>query len=383
MNKNPEQELTQLLEQCFDLATSPTVRSFEESGTLGYFPVYFPEEIAHAGGLIPQALLGGGNMLEVRHADARIGSFVCSICRSTTEMGMNGSLSSLSAFFTQPICDVAKHMAGIWNRNFPNQSGQILDIPQNILGKGSVQYLHDEYQRLRQHIESLVHHAISDDDLRRSLEVYNRNRRLIRELYQIKASDPGRLSTTETYLLVRAGTRMRKEEHNDILSQALELIKLRSPLSQDKPRVCLLGGFCEQPPLAMLEAIEDASTIVDDDLLIGQRWFTEDVPIGADPLWSLADSYVHRTLSSPVQHSGVFKEDALKTILDQSQAEAVILTAAKFCEPGLDDQWSLGKYLKEHKIPHLILEFEEKMNSFEQMAMQIETFSESLMFLAN
>lgn len=378
-----EHELTNLLERCFNLAMDSGIQAFDPDKSMGYFPVYFPEEIAYTGGLIPQAILGGGNALEIRHADARIGSFVCSICRSTTEMGLNATLTPLSAFFTQPICDVAKHMAGIWSRNFPDQSAQILDIPQNLTGKGAVQYLYDEYQRLRLHLEDISHRKIEDGALRQSLGVYNLNRRLIRDLYQLKASDPGRLSTTETYLLVRAGTRLRKEEHNQILAHALELLRFRPALRQDKPRVILLGGFCEQPPLAMLEAIEDACAIVDDDLLIGQRWVAEDIPVTGDPLWALAESYVNRSLSSPVQHSHLSKEDALKIMFEQSQAEAVILTAAKFCEPGLDDQWSLGKYLKSQGIPHLVLEFEEKMNSFEQMAMQIETFTESLLFLQN
>src|ERR1039458_4028573 len=68
------------------------------TGTLGHFPVYFPEEIAHAAGLLPINVLGGGNRLELKHADAHMGSFVCSICRSTVELGLNGSLSSLNGF---------------------------------------------------------------------------------------------------------------------------------------------------------------------------------------------------------------------------------------------------------------------------------------------
>ena len=32
---------------------------------------------------LPVNILGGGNKLEMKHADARMGSFVCSICRST------------------------------------------------------------------------------------------------------------------------------------------------------------------------------------------------------------------------------------------------------------------------------------------------------------
>ncbi|HEX7383562.1 MAG TPA: 2-hydroxyacyl-CoA dehydratase family protein, partial [Burkholderiaceae bacterium] len=125
-----EAALDEILEYCNTLRQSPPPaddalpKGF--TGTLGHFPVYFPEEIAHAAGLLPVNILGGGNRLEMKHADARMGSFVCSICRSTAELGLNGSLAGLSGFVTHPICDAAKHLAGIWARNFPEQLAQIL-----------------------------------------------------------------------------------------------------------------------------------------------------------------------------------------------------------------------------------------------------------------
>jgi benzoyl-CoA reductase subunit C len=149
----------------------------------------------------------------------------------------------------------------------------------------------------------------------------------------------------------------------------------------DKPRVVFLGGFCEQPPLEMIETIEDVCFIVDDDLLIGQRWITEDVPEEGDPVWALAASYIQRSAASPVQYDArKRKEDVLMRMLHEARAEAAIISAAKFCEPGLDDQLAQSRWLDQQKIPYLVLEFEEKMTSFEQMAMQIETFAESLLF---
>ena len=124
MVTNVEHSFMDLLKQCYDLAMRLDISKDDQPGVIGYFPVYFPEELVHAAGLRPHALLGGGNKLEVRLADARIGSFVCSICRSTTELGLNGSLSGMKDFFTQPICDAAKHMAGIWGRNFAAQPSQ-------------------------------------------------------------------------------------------------------------------------------------------------------------------------------------------------------------------------------------------------------------------
>jgi len=131
----------------------------------------------------------------------------------------------------------------------------------------------------------------------------------------------------------------------------------------------------------MLAVIQDICYVVDDDLLVGLRWFTEDVPEMGDPVWALAESYVERSQASPVQYDARKpKEEVLVRMIRQSKADAAILTAAKFCEPGLDDQVAEAKHLEKEGIPYLVLEFEEKMTTFEQMAMQVETFSESLLF---
>ncbi|OQY66789.1 MAG: hypothetical protein B6D47_11335, partial [Rhodocyclaceae bacterium UTPRO2] len=150
---------------------------------------------------------------------------------------------------------------------------------------------------------------------------------------------------------------------------------------QDKPRIVFVGGFCEQPPIEMLEAMDDNCYIVDDDLLVGLRWFTEDVPETGDPIWALAESYIVRSEASPVQHDeNKPKEGYLLDMVKNAKADGAILTAAKFCEPGLDEQIAWSKHFDAENIPYLVLEFEEKMTSFEQMAMQVETFAESLLF---
>ncbi len=375
-----ETSLMSLLERCHALAHT-AMPDEDFPGVIGYFPVYFPEEIVHASGLRPHALLGGGNKLEVRLADARIGSFVCSICRSTTEQGLNGTLRPMKGFFAQPICDAAKHMAGIWGRNFPDQPSQLLALPQNANSPAAARYVYDEYQRLRGVIEEWTGQQITNEAIQASIHIYNENHRLQRDLYRLKCDEPARLLTVEAYLLIRAGTRLRKEAHNALLREALDLLRQRPVRPRDKPRVVFLGGFCEQPPLEMIEAIEDACFIVADDLMLGQRWITSDVPVEGDPVWALAESYIERSASSPVQYNARKpKEQMLMQMLQDARAEAAIIAAAKFCEPGLDDQLALSRHLDAEKVPCLVLEFEEKMTSFEQMAMQVETFAESLLF---
>lgn len=389
MNQPTQDRNETLLEAIFDRCNSvrqlpmPEKNELPEGfrGLLGHFPVYFPEEIAHAAGLMPVAILGGGNKLDMKLADAHMGSFVCSICRSTSELGLNGSLAGLSGFVTHPICDAAKHLAGIWARNVPEQNSQILYTPQNPNSPGVVRYVVAEYQRMRAECEKMSGNTVDDATLANSIRVYNRSRQLLREMYAIRCDAPWKLGCTESYLLLRARTRMSCEEHNEMLEAALTAIHARNRVAQDKPRVVFVGGFCEQPPLEMLEALDDTCYVVDDDLLIGLRFLTSDVPETADPMWALAESFIERSAASPVQHDErKTKEGYLMEMIKTSRADAVIVTAAKFCEPGLDEQVAWSKHLDEVGTPHLVLEFEEKMTSFEQMSMQLETFAESLLF---
>ena len=50
-----------------------------DARVIGYFPVYAPVEIIHAAGMLPVELNGGGDRLDIQHADARFGSFICEI----------------------------------------------------------------------------------------------------------------------------------------------------------------------------------------------------------------------------------------------------------------------------------------------------------------
>ncbi|HEY4659494.1 MAG TPA: 2-hydroxyacyl-CoA dehydratase family protein, partial [Gemmatimonadaceae bacterium] len=125
----------------------PTVGRWRDQGgkVVGHFQVYFPEEIAHAAGLLPVKVRGA--QVESRQADARFGSYLCSIIKTSLELALSGRLQ-LDLFVSHPICDAARNLAAIWGRNFTYGS-RILYLPQNPNSTGSAAYLRDEYQRLR------------------------------------------------------------------------------------------------------------------------------------------------------------------------------------------------------------------------------------------
>lgn len=344
---------------------------------LGHFQVYFPEEIAHAAGMLPVKVRGAP--VEGRQADSRFGSYLCSIIKSSLELALTNRLQ-LDMFVSHPICDVARNLAGVWGRNLPYPS-QILYLPQNANSAWSAQYLRDEYARVKQDIEAVTGVTITDAALRNSIAVFNENRRLLRELYDIKRTAPWLLSVDEAYVLVSLGGMIPREEHNELLTAVIPQIKARNAKKQDKIRVVFDGGFCEQPPLDLLRVIAQSCYVVDDDLLIGLRWILEDVKSEGDPLFNLADAYLNASSYSPVQHDlRKPKEKMLVQRIRHANAEAAIITAAKMCEPGLDEQVAYSKELDELNIPYFISEFEERMTSFDHMQMQLETFVENVLF---
>ena len=374
--------IDEILYQCRETIEDPefpTVRRWREAGgkVAGHFQVYFPEEIAHAAGMLPFKLRGAP--LEPTRADSHFGSYLCSIVKTTLEVVL-AEHARLDLFVTHPICDAARNLAGVWGRNFSFPC-QILYLPQNANSAHAATYLEGEYRRLAATVEEVAGREITDEALRASIGVYDENRALLRRLYDLKREAPWQVAADDAYALVAIGGMIPREEHNALLRVALPLLESREVKRQDRVRVVFEGGFCEQPPLDLIRTIGRSCYLVDDDLLIGLRWIVSDVGVQGEPFSALADAYLERSSHSPVQHDlRKPKERMLLERIARARAQAAIITAAKMCEPGLEEQVAYVHALDRAGVPYFVSEFEENMTSYDTLAIQLETFVENLMF---
>lgn len=374
--------IDEVLLECRELyedASFPTVRRWKESGgkVLGHFQVYFPEEIAHAMGFLPVKVRGA--TVDAMQAESRFGSYLCSILKTSLELALSKRLE-LDLFVSHPICDAARNLAAVWGRN-TTYPCQILYLPQNANSAHAPRYLGDEYRRIAGEMEGVGGRKLTDDALRRSIAVFNRNRALLRELYAVKRESPWLVGADEAYVLTGLAGLLAREEHNELLEWVLPRLRERPARKQDRIRVVFEGGFCEQPPLDLIRMIGQSCYLVDDDLLIGLRWITSDVSGKGDPIDALARAYLEQSSYSPVQHDlRKPKEKMLLARIEAARAEAAILAAAKMCEPGLEEQVAYTRALDEKKIPYFVTEFQETMTSFDTLEIQLETFVENLLF---
>jgi len=375
----PLDEIFSLARELVEDPDYPSVKSWRDDGgrVLGHFQVYFPEELAHAAGMLPVRIRGA--QTDGNESESHFGSYLCSIIKTSLDIALTKRIE-LDLFVTHPICDAARNLGPIWGRNFPYKC-QILYLPQNPNSRHAKTYLANEYRRLLKDIEDATGRTVSERNIRASIKLYDRSRALMRELYAIRRNQPWLLGADESMALIALAGILPREEFVGFLEMVMPMIKMRLARQQDKMRVVFEGGFCEVPPFDLLQTVARSCYVVDDDVYIGLRFIVEDVGDSGDAVADLADAYIDRSSYSSVQHD--LRKPGEKMLLQRirnADAELVILAAAKMCEPGLEEQVAYSKALEEAKIPYFISEFEENQNTFDQLAIQLETFVENVMF---
>ena len=365
--------------------TFDSVKRWKEAGgaaAVGYFPVYFPEELAHAMGLLPVGLYGASGRLSLDMATAHTQSFICSISRSVFQMALQGNLDVFDGLVFSNICDVARNLSGITKRNLGQRYVDYLHYPINNGTSYAARYLREEYARVASGLEKVAGKSLQADTLRASIGLYNVKRRLLRELVELRRSRPWLIPYTEWYAAARAGCILSIDDYVPALRAYLAQAAAREGKPMDRIRVIVAGTFCEQPPLQLMKTIEDAGCyIVQDEALIGSRWMGQVSAAESDPLLSLSSAYVENPEPLTVRfHPDIDKRARYASLLESTGAQGVVFCTPKFCEPALYDSVIFKSVLEKAKLPYLHLEYEESASSFEHDRTMVETFVESILF---
>lgn len=376
------QHCREIIEMMPAQALAEVRKKHPDIGAFAIFPVYAPQEIIHAAGLLPFGIFGAGTKIDITIADSRFQSFICSIAKSTLELFLQGHMDDFKGAVFSSICDTARNLASVVKRNVPEMYIEYLHLPQNMASTGSLAYTIAEYERFRNNLSAQIDRPITKEAITNSLQIYNRLRSLTYKLYRHRRDNPGSITAAQLCTVVQAGTQMMPEDFVDILDDLLTSLNARHASPRDSVRVVIEGAFCEQPPIELIESMEAAGCeIRDDDMIVGWRLFPNDVPTDGDPIESLAAAYIGAGVYTSVR----FDNDNPRTqgLLDKlkhANADAVLFAPAKFCEPALLDYVLFRKTLDEADIPHLKLEFEEKMWTFDRLRTEVETFAESMLF---
>lgn len=348
---------------------------------IGFMPMYVPREIIHAAGMMPLGILGGGDQLEVIQGDAYYQSYICRIPRSTIELLLTDRLDFVDGMLFPSICDVIRNLSGMWKLLRPDVYSHYFDVPQNYMREVGGEFYMHELNVLRHDLEKIGGITVTDENLRNSIEVYNENRRLTRELYKFRSDKPWLAPSSEVYLINRAGMLLPVEDHNQLITDYIAAASVEDRPKRDNSRVVISGSFCEQPPLNLIKSIEMAGCyVVDDDYMLVNRWFTKPVPTDGDPIQALSYTFLEASVKMPScfepneDIKGLFLVDTVR----ENNAEGVIFAATSFCDPALLERPILQDVLNDADIPHISFKYAENTGQMQPIREQAGTFADSI-----
>jgi benzoyl-CoA reductase subunit C len=380
-------DLETLLARASELALDvelKTVRAWKDAApgrkAVGFMPVYCPRELIDAAGILPVALFGGGDQVEIIRGDACFQSYICHIPRSTVELALSGRLDVLDGVLFPSTCDVIRNLSGMWRILLPGRYTRYLDVPQNYDAAIGGRFFASELRALVADLALVAGRPVADDAIRTSIARYNENRRLLGQLAELRRAHPHLAPASEAYLVVRAGGVLSALEHNRMLRNYLELAASADRPPLDNCRVVLRGAFCEQPPLPLLKTLERAGCdIVDDDLQLAAGWIRGPVSEEGDPVEALASAFLDKSVATACRYIGdETKGAALVEAVRETRAEGVIFASASFCDPALLDQPMLTAALERSGISYTAFKYSEDTGQFAPIREQAGTFADSI-----
>ncbi|HRH10123.1 MAG TPA: benzoyl-CoA reductase subunit C [Bacteroidia bacterium] len=348
---------------------------------VGYMPIYFPREIAHAAGALPVGIFGGGDRKQIIKGDAYYQSYICHLPRGVIEMALDKNLESFDGFVFPSICDVIRNLSGIFRQLKVGKFIKYFDFPQNFSPSIGGVFYQQEMQHVIDYITEITKVEVTTEKLNHSIALYNKNRRLIETIYSIRQEFPWRMTMEELYYVLRAGTVIPVEEHNDILEKVCAFISEDIGKVQDKVKVVISGAFCEQPAVGLIKAVEEAGCyVVDDDYMLGSRMILGDMnATSPTPLSALAEGFLKQSqYSSSIYDVHDPKEFRLAKIVKDRKADGVIFASASFCDPSLLDAPIFQNAFNKMGIRYIAFQFSENINQFKVIKEQVGAFSDSI-----
>lgn len=339
---------------------------------IGWLCTYSPVEIMYAAGMLPVRILGTHEIQDL--TDRYLFPTVCPFSRDALAQGLEGRYDYLDGLTMARTCSHVQGTFDNWRNYVPTPFIYYIWFPCHRSSPRAKPCLIDELVDFKQALEKFTGKTISQDDLDRAIELYNTNRKLMKQVYEFRKSDEPPITGAEAMEMVIASQLMDVAEHNKLLEQLLEELPDRQLDRDTGLRLMMIGS--EMDDIVFVRMLEELGcTVVIDEHCTGSRYFWDEVIPEEDPLAAIAGRYIERWPCPAV--SSEFGDRANR-ILKHAQdwnVQGVLLYRQKWCDPHEFDLPTLQEMFKEHDIPTVALEFDITI-PFGQFRTRIEAFLE-------
>lgn len=354
------------------------------SKIFGYFCCLTPVEILTAADIVPYRIMGNIKQ-NITEADIYLEKIACPFIRSCLNMALIGEYHFLDGFVVPHGCDNIVKIYDIWKDNVKPVYAHFINVP-HTLSKPSKRFFRAELSTFKSSLEEFIKKEITVDRLQDSINLHNKNRALLRELYELRRPDPPLISGGEILEILVDTMSLPVQESCTLLSNIIDQVKRRKENSPKKRARLLIYG-CEVDDTHLMKMIESSgANVVIDDLGIGTRSFWRDVEKSEDPLGNLVNHYLGNVPCPRFFKGG---EDTYENDLEirfgyllnyakEFNVDGVIVHLTRFCDIFAFDFPDVRDFFQNAGIPVISIEDDYTTTSMERLRTRLQAFVEML-----
>ncbi len=350
------------------------IKNETDRPVIGYLCCFAPPEIISAAGAIPYRITGHpGN--DTSAADACIEPYGCTYVRNILTRALEEKLDFLDGLVISHSCDMVQRLYGIWTYYHPEDFSYMFNVPHQLT-PWAKDFFKRELGFFQKSLEKFTGHKINSDALKDTIKLYNRNRAMIRKLYNLRKEPVPQIEGSEMLDILMAGGSLPPEDFKPLLEETLKKAEQRKPQTQKAPRLMVWGSIIDDPKLYQI--IEEAGgKVVCDDTCIGFRVWEKDVPLTEYPYDGLTEHYfVNFQCPRTDRGPGIERFDYLLERASEYNIDGVIGYIISFCDPHKFDFPDLRDYLKKKGLPILLIDDNYSFEPAEALKTRIQAFIE-------
>ena len=314
---------------------------------LGWFETYFPEEIAYAAGMLPVRILAE------HEPDIISDKWIYASCypvRAMANQILLGRMEYIDGYVNTEGCQWMFNAYEVATNNYPNLFSHYLFLPDYTESKTSKDVLLSELKVLKGRFEEWTGREITDEALDNAIEVYNKNRNLLRQICELRRADNPKILGSEFMNLLLADQVMDKAEMNAILEKFVVELENREP-GKDMVRLMLIGSETWDSKLE--EFIESlGGNVVIDELENGTNYFWNNIYPQKDRLMAIGLRYLNRN-NHPVKDSNWRRRpQRIFELAEDYFVDGALVVKQIYCHPHGTDNYEVWKILRERNIPY-------------------------------
>ncbi len=362
------------------------VREFKSKGgkVVGSLCMFAPNEIIAASGAVPIRFCSGfhetAGPANVILGDAGL----CPLVKSTLGMKM----ASASPYFEMcdlliapTPCDAKLKLGEILQDYLPVL---MINIPKIKAGEVNRRQWVEEIGVMMDKLELLTHSKIKSNDLKRSIEMYQRAYKAWRELIILRKEADllwGRDALMIAQMTYYDDIERWTENVKNLIAELKEMKEEgKTVIEPDAPRIMLAGSPIIWPNWKIPDVIEErGGIIVADELCSATRALSNPVVVDEYTFKGMIDAVAERYLypcTCPCFSPNIERDENLVNRIKDYKVDGVIFHVLKGCHLNALDATRIKGILEDVGIPMFTLESEYVMGDVQQIKLRVEAFLE-------